>query len=182
MENQSRRQNIVFHNMPKKRQNVTWDDCERAMREVRQTENRCRHIAGSCPPCGSSIIIRLQNYKDKDLILKNAHKRKRQDTKIGIYVDFSRDVREKRKGLLGMLRSYQQDNIEAALVFDKLLTPDGLFTFDTEFKQIKQTSGPRPGYTRDANSKQQHVDSATTVSGTKRQWPAEEESSTCSEQ
>ena len=70
MENQSRRQNIVFHNMPKKRQNVTWDDCERAMREVRQTENRCRHIAGSCPPCGSSIIIRLQNYKDKDLILK----------------------------------------------------------------------------------------------------------------
>lgn len=76
-------------------------------------------------------------------------------------MDFPRDVREKRKGLLGMLRSYQQDKIEAALVFDKLLTPDGVFTFDTEFKQIKQISGPRPGYTHDANSKQQHVDSAT---------------------
>ena len=34
MESQSRRQNIVFHNMPKKRPNETLDDCERVVREV----------------------------------------------------------------------------------------------------------------------------------------------------
>ena len=34
MENLSRRRNILFHNMPKKRQNETWDDCERAVRGV----------------------------------------------------------------------------------------------------------------------------------------------------
>ena len=35
VENQSRRQNILFHYMPKKRQNETWDDCgERAVRAV----------------------------------------------------------------------------------------------------------------------------------------------------
>ena len=101
----------------------------------------------------SSIIIRLQNYKDKDSILKNAHKLKQHDTNIGISEDFSRDVPEKRKGLLGMLRSYKQDKIKASLVFDKLLTPDGEFTFDTKSGQVKQISGPRPGYTRVANSK-----------------------------
>lgn len=81
---------------------------------------------------GSFIIIRLQNGKDKDLILKNAHNLKQQVTNIGISEDFrAPNVREKRNGLLGMLRSYQQDKIKASLVFDKLLTPDGVFTFDT---------------------------------------------------
>ena len=107
-------------------------------------------------------IIRLQNGKDKDLILKNAHHLKQQDTNIGFSEDFrARNVREKQKGLLGMLRNYQQDKIKASLVFGKLLTPDGVFTFDTESGQVKQISGPRPGYTRVANSKQQHVDSTT---------------------
>ena len=34
MENLSRRRNILFHNMPKKRQNETWEDCERVVRGV----------------------------------------------------------------------------------------------------------------------------------------------------
>ena len=34
MENLSRRRNILSHNMPKKRQNETWEDCERAVRGV----------------------------------------------------------------------------------------------------------------------------------------------------
>ena len=34
MENLSRRRNILFRNMPKKRQNETWEDCERVVRGV----------------------------------------------------------------------------------------------------------------------------------------------------
>ena len=161
MENQSRQQDILFYNMPKNRQSKTWDDCERAVREVIKDKLKIGADIqmDRAHSVGSLIIIRLQNGKDKDLILKNAHNLK-QDTNIGISEDFrARNVREKRKGLLGMLRSYQQDKIKASLVFGKLLTPNGVLTFDTESGQVKQIGGPRTGYTRVANSKQQHVDS-----------------------
>ena len=84
MENQSLQQNILFPSIAKKRPNETWNGCERAVREVIKDKlkiDRAQRVE-------SSIIIRLQNYKDKDLILKNAHKLKLQDTNIGISEDF----------------------------------------------------------------------------------------------
>ena len=89
MESQGRRQN-VFHNMPKKRPNETWDDCERAVREVIKDKLKIgADIQMDRAHCvGSLIIIRLQNGKDKDLILKNAHNLKQQDTNVGISEDF----------------------------------------------------------------------------------------------
>lgn len=45
----------------------------------------------------SAIIVRLRNYKDKNLILKNAHKLKGQNTNIGISEDFFGDVHNNNK-------------------------------------------------------------------------------------
>ena len=74
VENQSRQQNILFHYMPKKRQNETWDDCgERAVRAVIKNKPKIGVDIqiDHAHRVGSSLIIN----KDKDLILKNAHNR-----------------------------------------------------------------------------------------------------------
>ena len=157
MENQSRRQNLLFHNIPRK-PNETWDDCESAVRDV--LKNRLKITADvmidRAHRVGTAIVARLQNYKDKNLILRNARKLKNQDTNIGISEDFSSTVREKRRGLLGMLKQYQQDNVKAALVYDKLLSPDGVFTYDTNSSEIRRIGKPRPGYTGVNNNTQRH--------------------------
>ena len=67
MENQSRQQDLLFYNMPKNRQSKTWDDCERAVLEV--IKDKLKIDADiqidHAHRVGSSIIIRLQDHKDK---------------------------------------------------------------------------------------------------------------------
>ena len=153
MENQSRRQNLMFHNLPQK-ENETWEDCESSVLQV------IRDLLGittnvlidRAHRVGRAVVVRFQNFKDKELVLKTAHKLKGQNTKIGISEDFSRTVREKRRGLRGVMKQYHARRERANLVFDKLYTPDGVFTFDTDTKQINKVDGPRPGYTRVNNT------------------------------
>lgn len=149
IENQSRRQNLLFHNMPKQQENETWEDCERAVQDV------IRDVLGAgvrvaidrAHRVGSAIIVRFQNYKDKERILRLGYKFK--GTNIGVSEDFSRQVREKRKGLIPLMKSYHNDNKRATLVMDKLRTPDGVFTFDTATQRIQQVEM--------ADSKQPHT-------------------------
>jgi hypothetical protein len=144
MENQSRRQNLLFHNMPKEKENETWEDCEWAVQDV------LRDVLGAgikvaidrAHRVGSAIIVRFASYKDKECILRQGYKFK--GTNIGVSEDFSRQVREKRKGLIPLMKSYHKDKKRATLVMDKLRTPDGVFTFDLANKQIEQVGPADP--------------------------------------
>ena len=153
LENQSRRQNLVFHNIPKQSESETWNDCEEAVKEfIRDSLKITADIAiERAHRVGTVIIVKLQNYKDKELILKNAFRLKfqREGRRVGISEDFSQKVRRKRKGLMDMMKSYKKDNRKVNLVFDKLLTPDGVFSFDLESNQIQKIGEARPGYARD---------------------------------
>jgi hypothetical protein len=154
MENQSRRQNLVFHNIPKEKNNETWEDCEWAVQDV------LRDVLGAgvkvaidrAHRVGSAIIVRFQNFKDKERILRLGYMFK--GTNIGVSEDFSKQVREKRKGLIPLMKTYHKDKKRATLVMDKLRTPDGVYTFDTTSQQIQQVESAGPQQT---GARGQHV-------------------------
>ncbi|KAL8589646.1 hypothetical protein ACOMHN_016030 [Nucella lapillus] len=135
LENQSRRQNLMFYNIPKQQQEETWDDCEQAVQQViKNILNITTDVViERAHRVGSAIRAKLHSFRDKQLILKNAHKLKQYNEtkedkrqKIGISEDFSQIVRNKRRGLTEMLRVYRKDERKATLVYDKLITDDGI--------------------------------------------------------
>lgn len=155
LENQSRRQNLMFYNIPKEKANETWEDCEILVRKVIKDflQIHTEVLIDRAHRIGKQIIVRFQNFKDKDLVLRNAHKLKDQSasTKIGISEDFSRAVRGKRKELMGMKHRYKTSNQRANLVYDKLYTPDGVFTYDPETREIKKLQDAQYKYKNTEN-------------------------------
>lgn len=151
MENQSRRQNLMFFNIPKEKQNETWEDCERLVQKVIKDFLQIDRevLIDRAHRVGRQIVARFQNFKDKDQVLKSAYKLKEQNTKIGISEDYSKSVRNKRKVLVGLMNEYRAKDQKAKLVFDKLYTPDGVFIVadpDTrEIKKIGQSRGKGEG-------------------------------------
>ena len=79
LENHSRRRNLLFHNALKKTPNETWEDCERAVQKVTKNAHCITTIVMiDRAHIGSAITVKLQNYKDEELILKNAYRLKNQ--------------------------------------------------------------------------------------------------------
>ncbi|KAL8573968.1 hypothetical protein ACOMHN_029415 [Nucella lapillus] len=146
LENQSRRQNLMFYNIPKQQQEETWDDCEQAVQQViKNILNITTDVViERAHRVGSAIRAKLHSFRDEHLILKNAHKLKQYNEtkedkrqKIGISEDFSQTVRNKRRGLTEMLRVYRNDERKATLVYDKRIIDDGIFTYNLDTEQIE---------------------------------------------
>lgn len=89
---------------------------------------------------GTTIVVRFTNYKDKACVLRNAYKLRRLGSNVGISEDFSKTVREKRKGLMDLRKDYQARGVKTNLVFDKLV-----FIFDLDTQEIKRVQDARFG-------------------------------------
>ena len=135
MENQSRRNNLVFTGFASVREGFeSWEDCERKVKAcvkegmgiTERLEIERAHRAGK------AIVVRFLSYKQKMLVLTNARKLKTSNGYDNIYVreDFSETVQKKRQALMTLQRELRQKGYSAKLRFDKLITEDSMYTYD----------------------------------------------------
>ncbi|XP_075752613.1 uncharacterized protein LOC142818127 [Rhipicephalus microplus] len=95
--------------------NVT--SVERMHRIGRKTQNRER-----------PVILKLYNFSEKMVVLRNCNKLKR--TAISISEDFSARVRDLRKKLWQSAKKDRDNGAKVTLVFDKLKIDDDLYVWD----------------------------------------------------
>jgi len=147
LENHSRRNNLLFFGIKREGgRNENWDDCEEkvltVIREgmgIEETIDIERaHRSGK----GEAIVVKLLSFKQKNLILKNAKKLKSCETYQNVYVreDFSLEVRKKRQGLKEKSRQLYEAGQKPRMKFDKLISQEGVFTFDTEKAEVVKLS------------------------------------------
>ena len=152
-ENHSKRNNLLFYGIPTEA-NETWADCEEKVKKViRKDMKVTQEIAiERAHRVGKAIIIKLLSYKDKETILGAAKNLATTNNAISVSEDFSKTVQQKRKGLMHMLKALRADKRRAKLRFDKLVTDDGVYTFDLSAQQVvKVDSNRRRQRTRQAS-------------------------------
>lgn len=118
MENQSRRQNLVFYNLPREKENEKWEDCEVLVQQIIQKLLKIDTtvLIDRAHRAGTTIVVRFTNYKDKACVLRNAYKLRGLGSNVGISEDFSKTVREKRKGLMDLRKDYRARGVKTNLV------------------------------------------------------------------
>jgi len=147
MENQSRRNNLIFHGVAPAKKGETWTDCEKIVTDVIEQKldltdsvniQRAHRIMR-----GKAIIVKLSEDKDKYAILKRSKALK--GTKMYITEDFSLAVRQKRKGLIPHMVKARDNELKAVLRFDKLYIEDNIYTYDlvtATVAVVKRGKGP----------------------------------------
>jgi len=142
LENQSRRNNLMFHGIPQA-ENESWEDCERkVLRLIKEKLNIAQSVLiERAHRVGSAIVARFQSFKDRDLVLSRAKQLK--GTDIFIREDLSKRLRQKQNGLKPLMTSLRNDGKRAVLSHDKLKTEEGTFTFNIEKQQIEKINDTR---------------------------------------
>ncbi|XP_071094917.1 uncharacterized protein [Haliotis cracherodii] len=124
LENMSRRNNLIFHGVPRGNETQSLTDCELIVKDVLRNDlqllddvniQRAHRIMK-----GKAIIVKLADDKDKQAILRASKALK--DTGMFITEDFSPLVRQKRKKFLPRMFQARESGFKVFLRFDKLYT------------------------------------------------------------
>lgn len=143
LENHSRRNNLIFFGLEVQR-NEGWDACERKVKETIKDGMGIKdeiHIERAHPIGNQgAIVVKLLMYKQKTLILSNSRSLKNSDqyNKVFVREDFSNVVRHKRRMLKDKAKELTDKGIQSKLRFDKLLTQDCVYMFDTDRDAVVQ--------------------------------------------
>lgn len=142
LENQNKRNNLLFFGLSTARGVFeSWEECELKVRQaIREGMGITEEInIERAYRSGRVIIARFLSYKQRMLVLSNAHRLNGSDTFSNIFVreDFSEIVQQKRKGLLPTQRELKQKGYKADLRFDKLVTREATYTFDLESSTVR---------------------------------------------
>lgn len=131
LEDRGRRNNLKIDGI-KESEKETWEECEEKIQEVlekklnisgieiERAHRMGRKQSGSVKP--RTIIFKLFNWKQKELILKNTKYLK--DTGIYINEDFSDATIEIRKKLLTEMKEHRSKGKFSVIIYDKLVTRD----------------------------------------------------------
>lgn len=139
-ENQSRRDNLIFYNIPE-RPMENWDDCENRIVELcewlgvalrKEDIIRAHRLGRGQAP--RPIIAKFAHWKKKEEILAN--KWKLAGEQIGISEDFSRRVREERSILVEEAKKYRAAGQIAEIRFNKMIVGKKIFVVNEENKVI----------------------------------------------
>jgi hypothetical protein len=150
MENQSRRNNLVFIGIPPSRNgSESWRDCEAKVHDVIyngmyieediQIERAHR--------VGKAVVAKFLSYRQKTLVLSHARdlKNTRDYSRVFVREDFSQPVREQRKKLAQLQRQLRQRGHNPKLRFDKLLDDGALYTVGADGQIMEQQRWARHG-------------------------------------
>ena len=161
LENQSRRENLVFHGL-KDKSNETWEESESNVRkyifedlgldETRISVERAHRINTKSSP--RPVIVKFSLFKDKDRVLK-AYREKRSNEQengsqtsgqdasdrnaergVRVAEDFSARVRRIRRCLHPFLIDYLKETQDAYIRFDKLVVNGTVYSYDEETKSL----------------------------------------------
>jgi len=161
LENHSRRNNLLFFGLEKGRGFERWEDCEEKVKEVIRdgigiTEEIMIERAHRTGKEGA-IVVKLLSFKQKTMILNKARKLKDsvKFRKVFVREDFSTTVRRKRKGLVDKAKQLSSAGQKSKLRFDKLITNDGVYTYDLEREEVTRLSGRDREETREVREERE---------------------------
>ena len=148
LENQSRRNNLLFLGFPAVPAGTEhWDECERKVKEaIREGMGITEDILiERAHRSGKAIVAKFLSYKQKTTVLTQARKLNQSETFKNIYVreDFSETVRMKRKELMSLQREMRQNGQPSKLRFDKLVTDRAIFTYDLDRQEVRREDNRR---------------------------------------
>ena len=141
LENQSRRDNLVFEGLPKSYGFESWNDCENLICEVIYqgmgvSPNVIIEIERAHRVGKSAIVCKFRSYKQKSYILSAAKTLRNSHRFSRVYVreDFSELVKQKRQELIRVQQNLRSKGLRSYLRFDKLLAGDRIYTVDNHFQ------------------------------------------------
>jgi chromosome segregation ATPase len=154
-ENQSKRNNLLFHGIPRTPKE-SWSDCEEKVKKVIREDMKVTQDISieRAHRVGRAIIIKLLSYKDKETVLRGAKNLASTNNSISVSEDFSKTVQQKRKGLIPMMKALRADQHRAKLRFDKLVTDDGVYTFDLSTQEVLKLDSAVKGQHTGASEQQ----------------------------
>lgn len=126
LENQSRRNNIVIYGIPEI-QDENWEKTEKLLLnfvremlkiELEQYSVERAYRLGYAKNMKRPIIAKLNNFKTKDLIMKNAKFLK--NTEFAISEDYSQKVKDERSQLKPLINIAKEQGKRAFLSFNKI--------------------------------------------------------------
>lgn len=162
MENQNRRDNLVFYGIPES-DRETWEesekkvrdhvtkhlDMDRAKSDVELPIERAHRVGKRSTGRERPVVVRFTRWKDKEEILQKARQKTREwrerssedvgsDGRIRVSEDFSTRVREIRRKLVNYMQTLRQNqpNTRMSLRFDKLFVDGRVFTYDIESEAV----------------------------------------------
>lgn len=130
LEDRSRRNNLRIDGIQES-DDESWEKCEEDLQNIIKDKldidkeieiDRCHRAGKKQYNRPRTIVCRITNFKDKQLILKNAKKLK--NTGIYIYEDFCRDTMELRKQLWEDVLEYRRQNKFAYLNYRSIVVKD----------------------------------------------------------
>lgn len=150
LENRSRRSNLLVYGVPEEAEENA-DTLEKAVnqkivKEILKVEpvdiERIHRIGKPDGKKVRPVILKLLDFRDKNLILKNCHKLK--GTNFSIGEDFSARVRDIRKKLWIVGRPRKESGDKVSLLYDKPGVNGDLYRWDEETNDaVLLTTKPR---------------------------------------
>lgn len=135
LENRSRRNNIIIYGLTEERNETNQGLADKIQKELFKEKlgieissiERC-HRLGKPRDDSRPVIIKLQDYRDKELIFSACKKLK--GTGLSVTHDFSKNVREIRKKLWQSSADERDAGAKVKLIFDKLSVDGTKFAWD----------------------------------------------------
>lgn len=141
IEGENRRRNLLFFGLPKAA-GETWDSCEQLVLSVLKRDLR---MAGPvfidrARRVGAAILVTFQSLKQRDLVLSRTRLLAEARSPVFIREDYPEETRQKRAGLVPLMKQLRDDGVRARLRNDKLVTDDTTYIYNLDTKQYTQMS------------------------------------------
>ncbi|KAL8568617.1 hypothetical protein ACOMHN_032273 [Nucella lapillus] len=89
----------------------------------------------------TGILVRFQSLKQRGLVLTHARQLPA-SSRLSIREDFSKEVSNRRKGLIAFYKELRSERRRATLRADRLFSNDGIYSFDIQRQEIIRVGEP----------------------------------------
>lgn len=143
LDSERRKSNLLFFGIPKR----IGKSCEELIKEVLQSELKITEDVGIVQAfrVGQAILVKFQSMKQRAKVLAQTKLLTSQNP-LSVREDLPEVVRRRRRGVIEFYKQLRKDNKKAILRSDKLITDDGVYTYDLQQQQIvrlETSSQPR---------------------------------------
>ncbi|KAL8596704.1 hypothetical protein ACOMHN_045630 [Nucella lapillus] len=90
---------------------------------------------------GNAILVRFQSLKQRGLVLTHARQLPA-SSRLSIREGFSKEVSNRRKGLVAFYKDLRSEGRRATLRADRLFSDDGIYSFDIQRQEIIRVGEP----------------------------------------
>ena len=135
LEDNTRQYNLLFYGVPKKKKETSVDCEQGVMQIINGILGLERAVSvDRAYRADSAVVVRFVSLRDRDLVLSRV--KRLRGSGFSIREDVSPTVRQKQKGLLPLYKDLRMAKKRANICHDRLVTNDGVFTYDLQTKSV----------------------------------------------